>query len=80
MVDKIIMLILESAPSMAAVASVIIACVNLVKKFNELKGEVIQTKEYKEIKRELAASHRENVELKKQISELLTKIDRIDRK
>jgi phage regulator Rha-like protein len=80
MVDEIMLLILEAAPSIAAVASVIIACVKLIKKFNELKGEVIQTKEYKEIKRELAASHRENVELKKQISELLTKIDRVERK
>lgn len=81
------LLILESAPSITAIAVVILACVMLVKKINELaekfielKGEVIQTKEYKEIKRELAASHRENVELKKQISELLTKIDRVERK
>ena len=80
MVDEIILLVIGSAPSIAAVASVIIACVNVVKKFNELKGEVIKTKEYKDIKRELAASHRENVELKKQMSELLTKIDRIERK
>ena len=87
MVDKIMLLILETAPSIAAIAAVIMACVMLVKKFNELvekfielKGEVIQTKEYKEIKRELAVSHRENVELKKQISELLTKIDRVERK
>lgn len=80
MVDKIILSILAVAPSIVAIASVITACVNIVKKFNELKGEVVKTKEYKEIKRELAASHRENVELKKQISELLTKFDRIQRK
>jgi len=80
MVDKIILSILAVAPSIVAIVSVITACVNLVKKFNELKGEVVKTKEYKEIKRELAASHRENVELKKQISALLTKIDRIERK
>lgn len=80
MADKIMMLILESAPSIAAIASVIVACVKISKGFDSLKGEVLKTKEYKEIKRELAASHRENVALKKQISELLTKLDRINRK
>lgn len=80
MVEKIMLSILAAGPSIVAITSIIAACLTLVKKFNELKGEVVKTKEYKEIKRELAASHRENVELKKQISELLTKIDRVERK
>jgi hypothetical protein len=52
---------------------------NVTDKFESVRQEVIDTKNYKELKSELALAHQENRELKKLIRELLTKIDRIDR-
>ena len=79
MIETIILAIVAAAPSLVAIGSIIAAVCKLVKGFNELKSEVVKTKEYDEVKKELAVAHAENRELKKKLNELLTAIDRIKR-
>lgn len=47
--------------------------------FEKVRQEVLDTKEYEELKSQLLIAHQENRELKKKINELLTKIDHIKR-
>lgn len=88
MVETIFLAIIAAAPAVAAIFSIIAAVVKLIRTnkselkvlidaFNALKQEVINTKEYTEIKQELAAVHRENAELKKQMNQLLTELTRV---
>lgn len=90
MVETIFLAIVAAAPAIAAIFTIIAAVVKMVRTnkselkavvdaFNELKNEVVNVKEYSEVKRELAAVHRENAELKKQMNELLTELTRINR-
>lgn len=79
MIETVILAIIAAAPSIAAIAGIVTAVSKLVKAFNELKAEVVNTKEFKELKEELKIAHQENRELKKKFNELLTKIDHIHR-
>lgn len=51
-----------------------------IESFEMVRREVMNTKEYESLKAQLAIAHQENIELKKQLNELLTKIDGIARK
>ena len=65
-----------------AIASVVGQIITFVKQRGELKpliDEIRSTKEYDELKDQLAIVHQENIELKKKLNELLTKIDHITR-
>ena len=88
MLETIFLAVVAAAPAIAAIFTIIAAVVKMVRTnkselkavidaFNELRNEVINTKEYSEVKRELAAVHRENAQLKKQMNELLTELTRI---
>ena len=44
-----------------------------------VRDEIVSTKQFSELKAELKLAHQENREPKKQLSELLTKTDRVDR-
>lgn len=79
MIETIVLAIIAVAPAFVAVISIIVACLSLAHKFTALKKEVINTKEYQDVKAQLAIAHRENVELKKLIKQLLTKIDHVQR-
>ena len=79
MTETIFLAIVAAAPSLVADIGIITAVCKLVKSFTELKSEVISTKEYSELKKELKAAHQENVELKKKLNELLTAITKIKR-
>lgn len=80
MIETIILAILAAGPSLVAITSIIISVCKLMKNFNELKGEVVNTKEYADLKKELKESHKENCELKKQLNEVLTAITRVEHK
>ena len=80
MIEQIILAIIAAAPSLVAVSSIIISVCKLMKNFNELKGEVVNTKEYADLKKELKEAHKENCELKKQLNEVLTAITRVEHK
>lgn len=88
--EQIMTVIVASAPSLTAIIGVVVAVLKgiksnkstnqeLINKFETVKAEVIKTKEYEALKDQLLLVHRENVELKKKLNELLTKIDKIKR-
>lgn len=80
MIETVILALIAAAPAITAVAGIVIAVTKLVKAFNDLKAEVVNTKQFEELKVELNAAHQENRELKKKLNQLLTKIDHIQRK
>lgn len=85
--EQIMTIIVAAAPAATALIGIIGAVVKLknsdkvvIDKFEEVRQEIFNTKEYEALKAELKIAHQENRELKKKINELLTKIDRIARK
>lgn len=80
MIETVILALIAAAPAITAIAGIVLAVTKLVKAFNELKAEVVNTKEFEELKIELKIAHEENRELKKKLNQLLTKIDHIKRK
>lgn len=88
--EILITLIVAAAPSVIAIISTICSVVKMIKagkvsnqevidKFEETRKAVMDTKQYEDLKFELQLAHAESRELKKQIKELLTKIDRVIR-
>lgn len=91
MIEEIYALILAAAPSIAAIIGIIFAVIkgirnnqttskDILDKFEEMREQVFDTKEYTELKEQLKIAYQENYELKKKINELLTKIDHVQRK
>lgn len=89
--DQIIEIAVAAGPAIAAIVGAIIAHVKtvnkttnsndkVVAKFEEVRQEIFNTKEYKELKEQLAIVYQENINLKRTLNELLTKIDKIQRK
>lgn len=91
MLEQILALVVAAAPSITAIIGIIFAVVKGIKnnkttskdildKFEEMREEVMNTKEYTELKEQLKIAYQENYALKRKINELLTKIDHIQRK
>lgn len=80
MIETITLALIAAAPAITAIAGIVLAVTKLVNAFNDLKAEVVNTKEFEELKVQLNISHAENRELKKKLNQLLTKIDHIQRK
>ena len=89
--EQIMTIVVAAAPSLTAIIGIVAAVVKGVKsnkatskdvidKFEEVRQEIFNTKEYSDLKNQLTLAHQENRELKKKINELLTKIDHIQRK
>lgn len=89
-IGEIYALIVAAAPAVTAIIGIIIAVVKSIKtnsqtatdvinKFEEVRQEIFNAKEYSELKGQLLLVHQENYELKKKLNELLTKIDHIQR-
>lgn len=90
MIEEIYALIIAAAPSITAIIGIVFAVIKGIKnnqttskdildKFEEVREQVFNTKEYTELKEQLKIAYQENYELKKKINELLTKIDHIQR-
>lgn len=88
--EQIMISIVAAAPSLTSIIGIIFAVLKGVKtskttstdvinKFEEVRQEIFNTKEYSELKNQLIIAHQENYELKKKLNELLTKIDHIQR-
>ena len=88
--EQIMAIVVAAAPSITAIIGIVAAVFKAIKsnkstsqevidKFEEVRQEIFNTKEYDELKGQLAIAHKENYELKKKINELLTKIDKLDR-
>lgn len=79
MLETILLAIFAAAPALTSIVGILAAIKSFIKSINELKTEVTKTKEYDEVKAQLAVAHQENVELKRKLNELLTAIDKIKR-
>ena len=90
MIEEIYALIIAAAPSITAIIGIVFAVIkgirsnqttskDILEKFEEVREQVFDTKEYSELKEQLKIAYQENYELKKKINELLTKIDHIQR-
>lgn len=88
--EQIMAIVVAAAPSLTAIIGIVAAVVkgiktskttseDVINKFEEVRQEIFNTKEYSDLKSQLTLAHQENYELKKKINELLTKIDHIDR-
>ena len=89
--EQIMAIIVAAAPSITAIIGIVAAVVkgfksnkatsqDVIDKFEEVRQEIFNTKEYSDLKNQLTLAHQENRELKKKINELLTSIDKIQRK
>lgn len=88
--EQIMAIVVAAAPSITAIVGIVAAVIkgiksnkatsqDVINKFEEVRQEIFNTKEYSDLKNQLNLAHQENRELKKKLNELLTKIDRIDR-
>lgn len=84
--EQIMSIIVAAAPAITAVVGCIITflknkttCQGVVDKFEEVRTEIFNTKEYTDLKEQLKHVYQENYELKKTLNELLTKIDKVQR-
>lgn len=88
--EQVMTIVVAAAPSITAIIGIIFAVIKGIKsttatgkevmdKFESLREEVLNTKEYEALKEQYLASLKENKALKKSINELLVKIDRIQR-
>lgn len=88
--EQIMQIVVAAAPSLTAIIGIVAAAVKLIKtgkdtnkavidKFEEVRQEIFNTKEYSELKDQLLITQKENYELKKKLNELLTKIDKVHR-
>lgn len=88
--ENLYLTLVAAAPAITAILGIVLSVLKLIKenknssailidKFEEVREEVMNTKEYEDLKDQLAIAHRENLELKLTIKELLTKIDHIQR-
>lgn len=88
--DIIVAALISIAPALSAIIGCVASFIKLkknneisnkeiVEKFETVRQEVMNTKQYESLKQQLLVAHQENRELKKQINELLTKIDKVVR-
>lgn len=84
--EQIMSVVVAAAPALASIIGIVAAVFKnksitsqVVDKFEEVRQEIFNTKEYSDLKNQLLIAHQENYELKKKLNELLTKIDKIDR-
>lgn len=85
--EQIIGIIVSAAPALAAILGCIISfiknkavCTSIVDSFESVRKEVMDTKQYEDLKIQLKLAHKENYELKKKMNELMTKVDHIVRR
>ena len=88
--EQIMSILIAVAPALTAIIGIVAAIVKGIKsnkdtskeviaKFEEVRQEIFNTKEYSELKAQLLLVSKENYQLKCKLNELLTKIDKIDR-
>lgn len=77
MIDEIATYIIAILPSLITVISVVAMVLKLVKNFNTLKEEVTNSNRMKKIEDSVQAIVQENYELRKQIKQLIQKMDKV---
>lgn len=80
--EQIYELILSFLPSITAVISVIVSCVNMARRFNTLRTEIKDTTDLKRVEAQVKRVLMENAELKRETRDLYKaiklKVDKID--
>ena len=77
MIDEIATYIIAILPSLITVISVVAMVLKIVKNFNTLKEEVTNSNRMKKIEDSVQAIVQENYELRKQIKQLIQKMDKV---
>ena len=88
--EMILLGLIAAAPSVAAITGIVSGVCNMrktskkdslavINKLEEVRKDVLDAKEYAELKDELRIAHQENRELRRLIKELLIKTDCINR-
>ena len=84
--SNLMAIVVAAAPALTAIIGIVAAVIKnkniaseVIDEFAKVREEVANTKEYTEVKNQLKIVYQENIELKKKLNELLTKIDKIDR-
>ena len=77
MIDEITAYIVAILPSVITVISVLAMVLKLLKSYNNLKEEVINSNRMKKIEEQVKVVIQENYELKKQIKLMIEKIDKV---
>lgn len=89
-INEIYAIIIASAPAITAVIGIIFAVIKGIRNnkdtvkelkdaFEDMREEVVNTKEYEELKAQYKVVMQENIDLKRKFNELLTKMDRVYR-
>lgn len=78
--EQITSLVISLAPSVITILTMVGLILKVVFQFRDLKKQVTDMKSVKEVNDKIATLVQENAELKHQMNELLTKIDRVERK
>lgn len=78
--EQITSLIIAIAPYLLTVLTTVGLILKIVRDFKELKRQVIDLKDMRELNEKMSRILEENYELKKKLNETLTKIDHIQRK
>lgn len=76
---EIVNIVLSIAPSIIAVCTTLGAVIKMLKELKGLHQQVNDTKITDELNDQIKSLITQNIELKKQINEALTKIDHVDR-
>ena len=84
MMEQLLIYVIAIAPSVVTIIGCIASCLknassckSVVESFDAVKKEVVNTKEYEDLKVQLKVAHQDNLMLKKQISELVQTIDKV---
>lgn len=78
--EQIIDLVMSICPSVIAILTMVSVVLRTMKEFRDLKKQVTDMKSVEDLNIRVGRVIQENYDLKKQLNELLTKIDHIERK
>lgn len=77
MLTEIEVFIIAYTPLLVTIISTIVMVCKILKSFKDLKEEVKQSKEMQEIRDQVKIVIQENYKLKKQINQLIEKVDKV---
>ena len=77
MIDQITTYIISILPSLTAILAMVGMATKVLRSFNTLRDEVVNSNRMKKIEDEVQIVIQENYELKKQIKSLVQKLDKV---
>ena len=77
MIDQITTYIVSILPSLAAILAMVLMVTKVLRSFNTLRDEVVNSNRMKKIEEQLQIVVQENYELKRQIKLMVQKLDKV---